>query len=151
MFHPDLSNECPMDRGDHVRAVGWLGESHPFAVGPVSPEFLVALRAHVDSAWQPVVCAGPHFCDLCPEPRAGERSRKSRPGAAGNVWIPAADVVYVAPELIVHYIEAHQYRPPDEFVAAVLACPSQGSAEFHDRLRRFPRWWDEPEKPRNSW
>lgn len=131
-----------MDSGDHVRAIGWLGEGHPFPVGSVSPELLAALRAHVRSAWQPIVCAGPHFCELCPEPPAGKRGRKSRAGASGNVWIPAEDAVYVAPGLIDHYIEEHGYQPPDEFVAAVLACPSQGSAEFHERMRRFPRRWE---------
>ena len=28
--------------------------------------------------------------------------------------------VYAAPTLIVHYVEAHRYRPPEEFIAAVL-------------------------------
>lgn len=125
-----------------MRAIGWLGAGHAFPVGAVSPEFLAALHSHIRSAWQPVVCAGPHFCELCHEPPADKRSRVGRVGGSGNVWIPAGNAVYVAPELIIHYIEEHHYRPPDEFVTAVLACPKQGSAEFHELLDRFPRWWD---------
>jgi hypothetical protein len=29
--------------------------------------------------------------------------------------------VYAAPTLVHHYVVAHDYRPPDEFIAAVLA------------------------------
>ncbi len=72
-----------------------------------------------------------------------------------NVWIPAGwrvlvgsggvrvlrPLVYVAPELIVHYIEAHGYRPPDEFIQAVLRCPPQDSPAFHKRMSRFPFRW----------
>ncbi len=27
---------------------------------------------------------------------------------------------YAAPDMIIHYVEAHGYRPPDDFVAGVL-------------------------------
>jgi hypothetical protein len=29
--------------------------------------------------------------------------------------------VFAAPSLVYHYVAAHDYRPPDEFIAAVLA------------------------------
>jgi hypothetical protein len=35
------------------------------------------------------------------------------PGSGGRI--------YAAPDLIYHYVEAHGYRPPDEFVEAVMA------------------------------
>ena len=38
--------------------------------------------------------------------------------------------IYAAPDGIVHYISAHWYRPPDEFMEAVMACPGMGSAEY---------------------
>jgi hypothetical protein len=50
-------------------------------------------------------------------------------------------VVYVAPELVVHYIESHGYQPPEEFIAAVMACPPQESAEFFGMLRPFGYSW----------
>jgi hypothetical protein len=64
---------------------------------------------------------GWHSCELC---------RVAPARGVYNVWIPSDAALYVAPELVVHYIEAHQYRPPDEFIAAVLACPEQGTAEY---------------------
>jgi hypothetical protein len=36
----------------------------------------------------------------------------------------------VAPELIVHNIAAHWYKPPDVFIEAVLACPDMRSMEY---------------------
>ena len=42
--------------------------------------------------------------------------------------------MYVAPQLIVHYIDAHDYRPPGVFCAAVEACPPLGSAAYFAKL-----------------
>jgi len=133
VFYPDLGTGCQVDRGDHVRAVGWLSPDHLFPTGPVLSELIAAPRSHVRSPWQPVLVMGPHFCEFCPRPAAGA----GRVGGSRNIWIPSASVVYVAPELVVHYVESHGYRPPDEFVAAVLACPPQGSPEFLEMLRPF--------------
>jgi SAM-dependent methyltransferase len=60
------------------------------------------------------------------------------------VWIPTKTLKYVAPELIVHYIEAHSYLPPQEFITAVMACPPQGSKAFFKLLSGFENWWDAP-------
>jgi hypothetical protein len=30
-------------------------------------------------------------------------------------------VIFAAPDLVCHYMAAHEYRPPDEFMAAVVA------------------------------
>lgn len=133
MYYPDLGTECQVDRGEHVRAIGWLSKDQPFPTGAVPSVFISTLRDHIRTAWQPVRSAGVHFCEFCPQPRPG----KGRAGGTGNVWIPSEGAVYVAPELVVHYIEAHKYRPPDEFIAAVMACPAQRSAEFHRLLGRF--------------
>ena len=46
------------------------------------------------------------------------------------MWVPTAEAVYVAPEMVVHYVTDHGYLPPDEFRRAVTDCPPQGSPEF---------------------
>lgn len=43
-----------------------------------------------------------------------------RLGSAEIVVKSSSGQVFVAPNLIVHYIEAHSYLPPREFVEAVL-------------------------------
>jgi hypothetical protein len=106
--------------------VGWLDNLHPFPKDPVPTEFVTRLREHILSAWQPLAAGGEHECETC----ARDAARHS-----ANVWIPSRTVVYVAPAMILHYIEAHVYRPPDEFIGAVMACPRQGSAEYFDLVR----------------
>ncbi|VTR90803.1 Uncharacterized protein OS=Planctomyces brasiliensis (strain ATCC 49424 / DSM 5305 / JCM 21570 / NBRC 103401 / IFAM 1448) GN=Plabr_0693 PE=4 SV=1 [Gemmata massiliana] len=135
MYYPDLSNECQVDRGTHIRAIGWLSADHLFTTGSASLEFLNVLMSHVSTAWAPVWVAGPHFCEFCPKPKRGE----GRIGGSANVWIPTVSAVYVAPALVTHYIESHSYLPPEEFIAAVLACPPQSSPEFHELMGRHSR------------
>ncbi len=134
MYYADLSTKCQVDRGSRVRAIGWLSKDHAFTTGDVPQEFLATLRVHLAAAVQRVITAGPHFCELCANPS----DKRKRVGGSRNLWIPTIDYVYVAPELILHYIEKHNYRPPDEFVIAVTACPPQDSLEYVVLLTRFP-------------
>lgn len=118
-FYPDLHTASMVGHGDRHRAIGWLSSDHPFPRGTVPGAFVEVLKRQVASAFQPLAFGGMHTCELC-----GNCS------AAGNVWVPTLEVVYVAPEMIVHYIADHDYLPPDEFRRAVEACPPQGSPEF---------------------
>jgi hypothetical protein len=56
-----------------------------------------------------------------------------------NLFVPGVDCVYVAPSLIAHYIQAHRYSPPNEFVDAVLRCPEMHSQEYLHARRTLPR------------
>jgi hypothetical protein len=44
--------------------------------------------------------------------------------------------VYVAPSLVVHYIDAHQYAPPDAFQHAVTSCPPMRSMDYFKAIRK---------------
>lgn len=138
MHFPDLATTCPVDSGSHIRAIGWLENGHTFSTSSKTAwlwrvmtrwRFQFAFRAHARSAWQPVCFMGVHMCDLCP-PNQWEKFAGS-----SNVWIPTTDCVFVAPELVAHYVSAHDYQPPPAFVAAVLTCPPQSSPAFFDLLR----------------
>jgi hypothetical protein len=39
-------------------------------------------------------------------------------------------VLYVAPAMIGHYVEHHEYAPPAEFIAAVATSPLPGTSEY---------------------
>ena len=108
MFIEDLSTQAYFAHGGNVRAVGWLEAGHSFPRGPVAPEFLAVLKEHVAKACQPVNFMGEHHCILCDE---GPPPWKSRKGHR-NLLVPTAGLLYVAPELVVHYIEDHGYQPP---------------------------------------
>lgn len=134
MYSADLATECQVAHGPAVRAVGWLEHGHAFPTGPILKSFISALRAHVTDAgrWLAVVAAGGHSCDL---------GGCDRSAGTQHVIIPTKHCVYVAPDLIVHYVEAHSYAPPNEFVEAVLACPEQSSAAYVELLVPFASTW----------
>ena len=110
-----------------LKAVGWLARGHRFPTGQLDPE----VREHLDGIIRisPVVVVyrGLHSCDFCPDRDPGF------PGSFANYFIPGIDVVYAVPAMIRHYIDAHQYLPPEEFCEAVINCPL-GSAAYEARI-----------------
>jgi len=107
--------------GDPVRAIGWLSNEHPYETGSVSEEFYRHLKVLFEKPWQPMVFMGYHECDLC---------QFDGMKGCNNLFIPASGFLFVAPELILHYITAHHYRPPQEFQDAVVKCSSTRSMEY---------------------
>ena len=107
-------------------AVGWLEADHDYVRGDVPPDVVVALERLFQHAWEPVTAKGWHDCSLCGrQPGDGPITREiaGRRALVGakNLLVPAGSVMYAAPSLVIHYIEDHGYKPPDEFVAALRA------------------------------
>jgi hypothetical protein len=123
MWIDDLS---PYGGSPRIVAVGWLERGHEYATGEVPKPVYEKLEALLIDPWQPAAAAGAHPCDLCAF--VAEKS------GTKNLFVPSDGRVYVAPELIVHYVNAHRYRPPDEFCKAVIACPPMGSSEYRRAL-----------------
>jgi hypothetical protein len=69
------------------------------------------------------VAGGLHTCEFCGFFKA-----------SGNIGVPAENLLYVAPEMVAHYVDLHGYLPPPEFIEAVMRCPSQGSPEYADAV-----------------
>jgi hypothetical protein len=44
--------------------------------------------------------------------------------------LPCDETLFVFPDMLVHYIEAHEYKPPDEFIAALMRSPLRDTEEF---------------------
>src|ERR1051326_4486028 len=100
-----------------LRAVGWLERGHEFRTGQVRVSVLEKLEALWRAPFAPCVFMGIHRCGLC---------QVGGPAGVANLWVPGNEFLYVCPELILHYIRAHEYLPPDEFCEAVLNCPLPG-------------------------
>lgn len=110
----------PVD--DVLLNVGWLGADSDFKVGEVPAEVRDAL---VQLAMDPMnVMRGLHHCELCevespilvaPRKPPGERAVLG----TGEIHVRGVNHTYVAPTLIIHYIDAHHYAPPFEFIEAV--------------------------------
>jgi hypothetical protein len=58
----------------------------------------------------------------------------------GEIRVIGKSAIYAAPTLIYHYVVEHQYKPPDEFIEAVLKGPSPESEEHKTLLRRFGKY-----------
>lgn len=118
-YIPDLSayNYSTFPRDPKLLAIGWLDSSAPFSRGPVDTEFVNKLRR---LAKNPVnLCRGYHYCQFC-ERNPNDRFLEHHPRGNGEIRVPGVNgIVYACPVLISHYIEKHQYRPPDEFLEAV--------------------------------
>ncbi|MCY1044054.1 hypothetical protein OV208_22245 [Corallococcus sp. bb12-1] len=119
-------------------AVGWLESEHVFTKGAVGEDFFAALIRLCMQPWQPAVLAGRHPCPLCrftggPGPVTYQGLTVSI--GAANVFVPALERVFVAPTMIAHYIDAHEYAPPQVFQEAVLRCPEMRSMAYLKAIR----------------
>lgn len=123
----------PVPDATALRAVGWLGRGHEFPVAPADRHFFDKLCLLLVAPFEPLTSFGSHRCDLC-QFSGGPGTLRNGDAVvqmgASNLFVPGRGVVYVAPSLIAHYIDAHGYRPPDEFVEAVLQCPDPRSMDY---------------------
>ena len=147
--------ECAYFHGLHsdiLRAVGWLEPDHSYCRGDVPRPFFRRLCELLQEPWTPVTALGSHLCEFCRFTGGGQATlhlfEDVTDGQMGlvpslrvpghsfyNLYVPDTRVVYVSPELIAHYIDAHGYRPPDEFIDAVMVCPEMNSQRYFDALR----------------
>jgi hypothetical protein len=118
--------------------VGWLRRKQDFATGNVtstkpgtsSAEFSAKLLpfCHPDST----VCrqrkAMP--CPICGETVEVEIDGEGVVLGSAEIRIIGDEDIYAAPDLIYHYVTAHNYKPPTEFVQAVAQGPDPDSIEF---------------------
>lgn len=110
-----------LPRGLTLYAVGWI-EKKGFPTGPVPEDCIQALfSAHADHII-PEGTRGIHTCMLCnistPEVRWHDKTLTLL--GHGHYLVRKGEAVYMAPELVLHYILDHRYSPPREFVQAVV-------------------------------
>lgn len=138
MYHPDLTPLPfpPFDSGKFV-AVGWLESGYDFQQGEAELEFVRKLAELLHDPWQPAVTAGRHACGFCRLTGGPTSFQIDHPGSrlsvemgVANLWLPADGFLYVAPSMILHYMDAHGYSPPDAFQKAVSACPPMRSMAY---------------------
>ncbi|WTU53508.1 hypothetical protein OG953_32535 [Streptomyces sp. NBC_00057] len=101
--------------------VGWLEGDESYTIGDVSVEDWEIL-SDLGSLMQNK-SRGYHYCTICTEmfEHFGESARFESRYRLGNAEIRVvsdAGELYVAPNLVLHYIVDHGYCPPDEFIEA---------------------------------
>ncbi len=110
------------ETAENIVNIGWLSVGNKLPTGMIDIKLLHKLKI---LASQPVnLYKGHHYCDFCP-PKKNERTErkfvrnraKDHPCGNGELRIKSENgITYVAPTLIIHYIEAHHYLPPEEFL-----------------------------------
>ena len=125
MFFRDLTDyEYQVPRKvPNVLMIGWLDDNTEFERAEADAPFLNALRSLYPSH-QVNKMRGYHKCQLCDATKnkgVMEASIGANLGSA-ELWIPSADksVIFAAPDMIIHYIETHQYSPPASYKQAVI-------------------------------
>lgn len=135
---PDLSPYA-YGYGSHsgVLHVGWLDNKHPFTKGDVDVRLIEKMKC---LASRPVeLYRGKHHCELCIEPL--DLVKTYLPNGIvidptcswaqwwdahtsnGEIRVSRKGFTFAAPVLIVHYIEAHHYLPPEQFLNAIDETP----------------------------
>ncbi len=110
-----------LPKGLSLCTVGWL-EKPGFATGPVSEACIEALFvAHADR----IIADGTrgwHICTLCgiDHPSINWRGQVLNLYGQGHYLVQMDTIVFMAPELMLHYVLEHQYCPPHEFVQATI-------------------------------
>ncbi|MEV4318829.1 hypothetical protein [Actinocrispum sp. NPDC049592] len=120
--YEDLSpyEYLPVDHQGAIVNVGWLGKGTPYPSGPVPPGFRDAL-VRTASGYQTHATRGFHKCPFCGIRRATTAEPVPLLLGHAEFHIPGDQVTYAAPTLVIHYIDEHDYQPPQEFIDAVLA------------------------------
>lgn len=98
--------------------VGWLARGEPYPTGEVPREFIERLAVLVEYAATRVM-RGVHRCDLCPD-ADGDELDAALHGCSEIRAVGESGARFAAPALIHHYVAAHQYRPPQPFINAVM-------------------------------
>lgn len=127
MWYQDLT-ECTYFGEESAKiliAVGWLENGKDFPKGEIPKDIYEKLCEFSKNPWSFAWFMGSHQCDLCQF--AGENGLR-------NIFIPHNGKIYVCPELITHYINAHFYHPPKEFIEAVVVCPPMRSMEYLKKI-----------------
>ena len=90
-----------------TRSIGWLGATVPTS-RPVDPVILAALRHYASWARVEDGSQGVHTCEICDAFCSN-----------GEFWIIWSGTRYVLPQMTLHYITQHGYRPPEQFLEDV--------------------------------
>jgi hypothetical protein len=125
MFFRDLTAyEYQVPRkAPNVLMIGWLDDNTEFERAEADAPFLNALRS-LYPRHQVNKMRGYHKCQLCHTTKNKGVMEASIDGDLGSaeLWIPSSDksAIFAAPDMIIHYIETHQYSPPTSYKQAVI-------------------------------
>ncbi|MCF0093665.1 hypothetical protein [Micromonospora sp. MH99] len=106
--------------------VGWLDAAHPYPTGAAPDWLMPALTALAKARVRQT--RGYHYCEICIRDLGEDAREAIRQGViareSAEFEVRGDGVVYAAPQLLLHYVAAHEYLPPAEFCTAALGATS---------------------------
>jgi hypothetical protein len=123
MYYKDLTQYeySTPHKVPNVLNIGWLDKDHDFEKGATPEGLLAKLRQIIlsEGNFQSRVnqMRGVHSCHLC----LANNFSDVYVGSC-QLWIPSIEnnIYFAAPSTIIHYIQDHNYKPPNIFVESVL-------------------------------
>ena len=138
---PQIEEGIIYKRRTSIVNIGWLDNQHPFITGFSSELFLDKLfKLYIIQRKNGY--RGFHVCQLChtiksssvtlknkgqeitidlPDPMIMEKGGRTALIGSREILVHnGKGIVYVAPNMICHYVAEHNYLPPQEFIHAVL-------------------------------
>lgn len=114
-----------------VKNVGWLKMDSEIPIGGLERKTLRKLKEIITgngifNAIVEPIRESP-CCPICGE--LDLHDALGRHLANSELWIPAGELIYASPISILHYIEVHNYKPPQEYIEAIDAL------ELYDMFR----------------
>ncbi len=105
--------------GMNPLAVAFLQRGQRFETGVTTGKTLAKLLTFCDPRW--VVCEipQPRRCPLCNERVVAEIGGAEVVLGSAEIRVVGEEEIYAAPDLVYHYVTAHNYLLPQEFVAAL--------------------------------
>lgn len=140
-YYADLT---PYNYRNHSKVelnVGWLEKDHEFNIGEVPVGFIEKLRKYGEQKFTINNTRGFQLCHLCDEQIVGEAIKCATSSCEVRIVGTHGDV-YACPKMIIHYVEAHGYLPPQQFVDAVINGPEPGSEEYTNIIKSLPMHWE---------
>lgn len=140
MYYPDLSEysygrfdeklktQYSLDDETVFLNVGWLDNEHEFETTDPDPLLLQKMFDRFQEEGN--MMRGYHNCPFCMDERFvdpnyfmvfTEFGDKRRWMGSMEIFVRHGNVVYIAPNLVFHYVEKHSYRPPQAFCDALLS------------------------------
>ena len=105
MYYKDLDIEDG-HYGHKFVKVAWLDKGEPYTTGECPKEFLKKLKKLKPRAYT----KGWHDCPFCNKAKSSSQFQ----------WTIKGKKIYDVPFMIIHYIEKHNYLPPQEFIDFVM-------------------------------
>ncbi len=141
-YYDDLTYySCPFHYFENAKNIGWIEETG-FNKGSVPEEFIENLLKYIK---EPI-----HVVSDCfyPIKMIYKNELLSLGYLEIRVLSENGKQRYAAPDLIFHYIVELGYKPPQEFIDAVLYGPKPGSIEYENFMKRYKEeyLWGEPEE-----